>query len=67
MSRIMKLETGGYGGDDTIVVDSLMSYCGKVKDGITMRHDNQRGGWVLSFRDLERLYFAARLARTKKK
>lgn len=48
-------------------VNDLQVYCGHIKDGISLEHVSPRppgeGCWVLSFKDLERLYEAARDAR----
>lgn len=43
-----------------------VAQCGSIRDGIILR---QRGdaGWVISFASLERLYLAAKKARSKVK
>lgn len=59
----LRFKTAGYSSEDLLTCDYLESRCGDIEDGIGLKHDDDDGGWVLAFKDLERLYFAAKKAR----
>ncbi len=66
MKRQFKLRTAGAHRGD-LVVEGLLSQCGEIDDGITLRHETERGAWVVSFHDLERLCRVGRKLRYKRR
>lgn len=64
--EIMRIRTAGYkvGSGGFLIVDGLHYYCGELKDDIGVRFEGDKGGWVISFADLEELVRIARLARS---
>lgn len=58
----LTVNTAGYGGEDTLsYIDGILE-CGRIKDGVGLRH-NDEGGWVIAFSDLEKIYQAAKAER----
>jgi hypothetical protein len=63
MSDILVIQTAGYSEPDELSFWPGPSKCGEITDGVTLSHAGE-GGWVISFADLERMYLAAKEART---
>ena len=60
----VKCKTAGLPGDGGMVFSTAIVRCGDIEDGIGIDvPDHIRGGWVISFADLERVYTAAVAAR----
>ena len=67
----MRIKTQGYHGRYPYLDFSPgPSKCGSINDGVVLEHRGNRtgeGGWVISFRDLKRMYRAAEKARMEAK
>jgi hypothetical protein len=61
----MKFKTAGYSVTNNLHFSPGPSHCGRVKDGVVLEHDNE-GGWLLAFKDLEKMYLAAKAARSSR-
>jgi len=59
MSAMLKrIRVAGHPEGD-LIVDSLMSQCGQIKDGVAMRFEEKRGGFVVDLEDLRAVVQAA--------
>jgi hypothetical protein len=58
----MKFKTAGYSETNHLTFEPGPSRCGKIKDGVVFSHDN-RGNWLIAFKDLEKMYLAAKAER----
>jgi hypothetical protein len=47
---------------DTLRFGPNINMCGNIKDGVSLEFD-RKGGWVIAFKDLKRMYEAAVKAR----
>jgi len=62
--RGKKIKTAGYGGGNKLFYDTGPWECSKIVDGVSFEHNNE-GGWVIGFKDLEKIYLEARNIRIK--
>jgi hypothetical protein len=67
------IRTAGHAFGDWLRFEPGQCSCGPITDGVALEHANcenprnhyqTQGGWVLAFEDLERMYLAAKQART---
>lgn len=65
MSKRLTFKTAGYSATNILRFDARPSSCGKITDGVTLAHDD-RGCWLIDFKDLEKMYEAAKAARQPK-
>jgi len=67
----IRIKTAGHSVNDRLLFGSGYHACGHIKDGVCFQHMRNSGewggGWVLAFRDLERMYLAAKAYRAKNK
>jgi len=61
----MKIKVQGYSGKNILRVFVEPTMCGTIADGIALHHGDD-AGWVISFKDLERIYLAAKKSRKSK-
>jgi len=61
MRERLKLPVAGH-TYNFLKADPGPSWCGDIRDGVSFEFGKE-GGWVMAFRDLERLYEAAVAAR----
>lgn len=62
MSNRVLFSTQGYSDMDNLWFRPGPCRCGNITDGVALAHD-QRGDWIVSFADLERMYLLAKQAR----
>ena len=55
----MRFKTAGWIGEDELWFEPGISECGHITDGVSIGH-NHDAGFVLDFKDLERMYDIAR-------
>jgi hypothetical protein len=69
----MMVKTQGHAFGDWLRFEPGQCSCGSIEDGVSLEHANcenpqnyhqVKGGWVISFEDFERMYLAAKAART---
>lgn len=63
MSEILQFRIRGYSERNTLKVWPGISSSAEIEDGVAMEHDDD-GLFVLAFSDLEKIYVAAKHART---
>lgn len=56
----MKIQVVGH--TNPILLFQEMTSCGNIEDGVCLEHEGE-GGWVIAFRDLQKMYRAACKAR----
>lgn len=61
MSDKLEFEVAGH-PEEILRFNPGPTECGNITDGVAFYHGN-RGAWIVSFADLERMYLAAKLAR----
>ena len=61
-SNIIRVKTIGFGGRDDLVVDCGVWESGHTQDGVRLEH-NADGSWIISYRDLKRIYLRATAVR----
>jgi hypothetical protein len=61
-----KVKTAGYSSEGTLIVDVGVWVCGDIADGISFQHGVRAGGWVVSFRDIEKIYKMAKAERSRR-
>ncbi len=63
MEERLHIRAAGFVGGDKFVVRGLMSRCGNIEDGISINLPGSEYGGVISFDDLEAVYYLAKQAR----
>ena len=61
----MRIKVAGH-SEPFLIFDPGRWQCGTIIDGVSLEHGTQ-GGWVIAFRDLEKMYLRAKEARKKAK
>ena len=59
----LEVEVAGH-PEPTLMLRRGICECGNITDGVALSH-GRRGGWVISFADLKRIYEAAKAERVK--
>jgi len=63
-SARLRLKIAGWNTSDEMEVDPGIWHCGPITDGVSIWFKGNPGGFVLDFRDLERLYVEAKRQRS---
>lgn len=58
-----RVRTAGHPDFDEIYISPYVTLCGEITNGVGIRLNNTKGGFVADFEDLEKAYFAAKEAR----
>jgi hypothetical protein len=62
----IRIRAAGMIDNQDLICDGMDSFCGDISHGLGMRLSGSKCGFVVSFEDFERVYFAAKKLRDSK-